>query len=142
MVDDDMKEEATKLLTEENELVVEFFNKPETIMTILKYIHFILTTINFELVCYFYILLFVFDFFRHISTVQSEPDKLNDDQLEDIMGRIEFAKEAISSFLSLPLRPLIITYVIPNFFYKLIHYWRYPLTVAQFVTAREPSVFG
>ena len=57
MVDDDMKEEATKLLTEENELVVEFFNKPETIMTILKYIH-----INFELVLYFYILLFVFDF--------------------------------------------------------------------------------
>eukprot|EP00026_Physarum_polycephalum_P003273 Phypoly_transcript_03283.p1 GENE.Phypoly_transcript_03283~~Phypoly_transcript_03283.p1 ORF type:complete len:763 (+),score=203.00 Phypoly_transcript_03283:172-2460(+) len=68
VIDDDMKEEATKLLTEENELVVDFFNKSETIMTILKY----------------------------ISTVQAEPEKLNDDQLEDIMGRMEFAKEAIT----------------------------------------------
>lgn len=68
VVDEDMKEEATKLLTEENELVVEFFNKSETIMRILQY----------------------------ISTTEKEPHKYNDDELEDIMGRIEFAKEAIT----------------------------------------------
>lgn len=39
--DDDLKEEVTTLLKENNEALSEFFNKPETIGAILKHIHLI-----------------------------------------------------------------------------------------------------
>lgn len=36
VVDDDMKEEALKLVNDNNDFVCEYFNKQETILTILK----------------------------------------------------------------------------------------------------------
>ena len=101
-----MKEEATKLLRDKNDVVVEFFNKPETITKLLKYILYI----------FLHYFLFLYWIFLHISTIQLEPEKLSDDQLEDIIGRMEFAKEGIS--LQLPTPSLILKYS----FYKYIHY--------------------
>lgn len=68
VADDDMKEEATKLLNENHDELGEFFNKQDTISLILNY----------------------------ISFIHPDPFSLTDDERDDLMARMDFAKEAIN----------------------------------------------
>lgn len=118
IVDDDMKEEALKLVNDNNDIACEFFNKHETILSILKCIFYSISI--FHLLFVYFVSHFIFELLEDVSTVQLEPEKKSDDELEDIIGRMDFAKDAISLIIIQTLRLLNYTC-----FYHFDHFFKY-----------------